>query len=81
MGQEKIVITNRRNQKSFLKGTLLGQKGQLAVEYVLMVVAAVTVATLIVTALVSRSTDEPGLVIQVWQNIVNAIGNDNAAEP
>ncbi|MEC9284039.1 MAG: hypothetical protein VX642_15095 [Bdellovibrionota bacterium] len=81
MGQEKIVVENRRFRNTFLKKSLLNQRGQLAVEYVLMVVAAVTVATLIVSALVSRSTDEPGLVIQAWQNIVNAISNDNAAEP
>lgn len=76
MGQEKMFKTSETKSSSGLL-----EKGQVAVEFVLMVVVAVTIATMIVSALVSRSTDEPGLVIQAWQRIVNAISNDNAAEP
>ena len=63
------------------KKILKNQSGQLAVEYVLLVVATVAIATIIVSELVRRDPENPGLVIQAWQNIVQKIGYDDAGEP
>lgn len=54
----------------------LGQRGQVVVEYVLLLVASVTVAFLITRLMVSRDPDNPGFVIAAWQAIVKEIAAD-----
>lgn len=61
---------------------LLGQskwsrsRGQVVVEYVLLLLVGVIIATLITSLIVSRSSDSPGFLIQKWRDIIEFIGED-----
>ena len=55
-------------------------RGQVAVEYVLLLVIAVTVAALIVSTMVSRADGEQGFVIRAWNGIIQAISVDDSGE-
>jgi hypothetical protein len=50
--------------------------GQIIVEYVLLLVVVVGVAALIVHGVASRSKDDPGFLIQAWDNMIKTIGSD-----
>ena len=54
----------------------LNPKGQILVEYVLLLIIAVTVAALIVNTIVSRDPEEPGFLIRKWNQILEFIGDD-----
>lgn len=56
--------------------TRRGQSGQIVVEYVLLLVIGVGVATLITSRMVSRNPNSPGFLIVKWTQILQAIGND-----
>lgn len=47
-------------------------------EYVLLMVVAISVALLITSVMVSRSADRPGFLIAKWYAIIREIGNDPA---
>jgi uncharacterized protein (UPF0333 family) len=51
-------------------------KGQVVIEYVLLLIVAVIVAILITLFMVSRNPDEPGVVVDKWNKINRAIGDD-----
>jgi hypothetical protein len=51
----------------------LKQSGQVVVEYVLLLIVAVAMATIIISALVKRDPDNPGFLIQKWYQIQQAI--------
>jgi uncharacterized protein (UPF0333 family) len=51
-------------------------KGQVVIEYVLLLIVAVLVALLITKFMVSRNPDEPGVVVDKWNKINRAIGDD-----
>lgn len=55
---------------------MLNSRGQILVEYVLLLIIAVVVAALIISAMVSRNPDEPGFLVQKWDQIIRFIGND-----
>ncbi len=56
---------------------LRSNKGQILVEYILLMVIAVSCATLLTKKLVGRGDDSSrGIVIKQWDRIINAIGND-----
>ena len=46
------------------------------VEYVLLLVLAVGLAALLVSQLVSRDADNPGILTSKWHEIMQTIGND-----
>ncbi len=52
------------------------QKGQIVVEYVLLLTISVTIAVIIITGLVKRDPDNPGSLIRKWVEIQQAIGKD-----
>jgi hypothetical protein len=55
------------------------QRGQIVVEYVLLLSIAVTVAMIIVSQLINRDQDEPensGAIIKKWQQMQDAIAKD-----
>jgi uncharacterized protein (UPF0333 family) len=54
----------------------LGQRGQVAVEYILLLVVGVMVWLILVNQLVSRDSNSPGLVVQKWYQIIQFIGSD-----
>jgi hypothetical protein len=58
--------------------TRLGERGQVVVEYVLLLIASVTIAMLITKLMVGRDPGNPGFVISAWQAIVDEIGADKA---
>ena len=45
-------------------------------EYVLLLVVAVTIAALLVSQLVSRNADNPGVLTSKWHEIMTVIGSD-----
>lgn len=54
----------------------MNKKGQIVVEYVLLLVIAVSLAALLISQLVSRNPDSPGLLITKWQSILKVIADD-----
>lgn len=66
----------RRGENSSQKISLRGQRGQIVVEYVLLLVIGVAVATLITSQMVSRNPNSPGFLIKKWADILKAIGDD-----
>jgi uncharacterized protein (UPF0333 family) len=52
-------------------------RGQVIVEYVLLLVVAVALATIVVTQIVQRDPSSPGFLIQKWADIQKAIGSDD----
>ncbi|MEZ0391134.1 MAG: hypothetical protein ACAH59_02890 [Pseudobdellovibrionaceae bacterium] len=55
------------------------QKGQVVVEYVLLLTIAVSLAMIVVSQLIKRDADDPsnsGAMIQKWQQMQEAIGKD-----
>lgn len=53
--------------------------GQIIVEYVLLLVVAVSIALVIVTRLVKRDSEDPensGALIKKWQNIQQGVAED-----
>lgn len=58
--------------------SLRSQRGQIVVEYVLLLVIGVSVAALITSTMVSRSADNPGFLVRKWLEIIKVIGEDTA---
>lgn len=54
----------------------MNQKGQIVVEYVLLLLVAVSVSAILVSNLVSRNPDDPGILVAKWHAILNTIGED-----
>lgn len=67
------------NSRTSAKSRIKGQKGQIVVEYVLLLIVAVALGATIVSLMVGRSNPEnPGFVIQAWQRMIGTVGNDLA---
>ena len=52
------------------------QRGQIVVEYVLILIVLVTIAGTLVKGIVGRGEDNPGMVIRVWNNLLVTIATD-----
>ena len=59
------------------------ERGQIVVEYVLLLLVVVTIASLLVREMVQRgpSPEERGFIIQGWAMLVEDIAADQADEP
>lgn len=57
------------------KNKVLNRKGQILVEYLLLMVIAVGCATILIKGLINRG-DSPGIIIKQWDRIISTIGND-----
>ncbi len=68
---EKAVKTSR-------KINLGSNRGQIVVEYVLLLVIGVGVAMVITSTMVSRNPDSPGFLVKKWFDIIKTIGEDTA---
>lgn len=55
---------------------LANQKGQLVVEYILLLIIAVSIAMIVTTSMVSRNEEDPGFMITKWRQIIDAISQD-----
>jgi uncharacterized protein (UPF0333 family) len=51
-------------------------RGQIVIEYILLLVVAVTISAILVRQLASRSETKPGLVVEKWKSIQKEIGED-----
>lgn len=61
------------------KKSQLRQRGQIVVEYVLLLSIAVTIGMVLISMLVKRDADEPansGALIQKWRQIQEDIAKD-----
>lgn len=58
------------------KQILKSSSGQIVLEYILLVVVAVGLVTLISSTLVSRNAESPGYLIDKWHQILQTIGSD-----
>lgn len=54
----------------------MNQKGQIVVEYVLLLVVAVSISALLVSELVSRNPEDPGILVSKWHAILKVVGDD-----
>lgn len=52
------------------------EKGQVAVEYILLVALSVTIAVLITSLLVSRDPTGPGIITAKWRQLIEVIATD-----
>jgi len=58
------------------KNLLKNNRGQILVEYLLLMVIAIGCATLLVTKLVSRNEARPGIIVKTWSKLIQDIGHD-----
>ena len=54
----------------------MNKRGQIVVEYVLLLVVAVSISAVLVSRLVSRNPDDPGILVSKWHAILKVIGDD-----
>lgn len=54
----------------------INQKGQILVEYLLLMVIALGCVTLLSKALIGRSDTSAGIVIKAWHSILRNVAND-----
>lgn len=59
-----------------MKSRKSSQRGQIVIEYILLLVVAVTIATIMIKGLVNRSTENPGIVVKKWREIQAEVGGD-----
>ena len=52
--------------------------GQIIIEYVLLLVVAITIAALVTKAMISSDQGNPGFVLSTWSKVIQAIGADSA---
>lgn len=62
--------------KIFFNRIYPNQKGQLVIEYVLLLAMAAVVAAIIVSNIGSRDQNEPGAIIKGWSKVIESIGAD-----
>jgi hypothetical protein len=67
----------RTSQDVKKKSLFLNNKGQVLVEYMLLLLISVSFATLLVSKLISRKDgDGQGIIIQSWSKMLQTLGND-----
>lgn len=52
------------------------RKGQVLIEYLLLMVITVSAASVITRAFINRQPGSEGMIIKVWDGILKTIGND-----
>ncbi len=55
---------------------LKNNRGQVIIEYILLMIIVVGIAAVIISGVVSRDESEPGFLIKAWNELVITIGND-----
>lgn len=54
----------------------LNKRGQIVVEYVLLLTIAVTISALLVKQLVGREDEEPGILVRQWHVLMRSVAED-----
>ena len=67
-GQSRVVQSH----------VIRNQRGQIVVEYILLLAVAVAMAMLITKTLVGRDPGSPGFVISAWSELLTQMGSDTA---
>lgn len=62
--------------KSAYKILVKNNKGQILVEYLLLMVIAIGCVTLLTKSLVNRSDAKSGMLIKAWNGVLKSISND-----
>lgn len=70
MSQEKVNSSHQTTRR--------GQSGQIVVEYILLLVVGVGIATIITSQMVSRNPNSPGFLIVKWLDIIKTVGADTS---
>ncbi len=63
------------SQKSYRKSSVLNSKGQVLVEYMLLLLISVSFSAILVKKLISRGAEQ-GIIIQSWDKMLQTLGND-----
>lgn len=53
------------------------QRGQVIIEYILLLVVTLGIATMIMRMVVSRDPNEPGFLMKRWQGMIDQIAKDD----
>jgi len=71
-----MIETKLRNKKK-------GQRGQLVLEYILLLLVAVSMASLLRNTLTASTGDaqSSGVFIKMWTTVVQTIGEDYPVDP
>ena len=65
------------SQNEVTPKTILRQnRGQLIVEYILLIFIVVSICTILTRTLVGRGDDQAGLVIVKWSQLLQMVGSD-----
>ena len=51
-------------------------KGQIVVEYILLLMISVSIALVLTSMVVSRNPSDPGFLIKEWERLIKWIGED-----
>jgi hypothetical protein len=70
----------KSDHSSFATAVALNSRGQIVLEYVLLLSVAVGIAALIVSSLASRDSAKPGIIISKWCEIQKLIRIDNPGD-
>ncbi len=65
-------------KNNFFRKLNFNRKGQLVIEYVLLLSISAVIAAIIVNKLGSQNEDEPGAIIKGWSAVVKSIAEDQA---
>lgn len=72
-----MSLKNDSSQQITVKTILRQNKGQLVVEYVLLIFVVVVIATLLTKSLVGRNSDGTGgIIINKWSQMIQMVGSD-----
>ncbi|OFZ14863.1 MAG: hypothetical protein A2Z20_04545 [Bdellovibrionales bacterium RBG_16_40_8] len=75
-----MCIFNIKKNNDCIAQSKRNERGQVAVEYVLILVVAVLIALILMKGLVSRNPNNPGALIAGWQSVAAWIGEDKIEE-
>lgn len=53
------------------------ERGQVIIEYVLLMLVALGIATFIMKSMVSRNADDAGFLMKKWQTLIEQIASDD----
>lgn len=73
-----MAASHLQGKRKKLFGQLRSERGQIVVEYVLLLIISVSIAMLITTYMVSRNPESPGFLIKTWRIILDTMGADPA---
>ena len=72
-----MEVLSSESQENITPKAILGQnKGQLIVEYILLIFIVVVVCALLTRTLAGRSPDNEGVVIVKWSQLLEMVGQD-----